>query len=404
MNPTNHTILVIDDNLNNLKVVATYLSQQGFNVLTAGNGKLGLKRAELGLPDLILLDVVMPDIDGFETCNLLKTNLATKEIPIIFMTGLTETEYKVKGFTAGAVDYVTKPFQQEEVLARVTAHLKIRNLTQELQNTNQDLVVRTEELLGTLSDLQMAQKKLIEAEKMVALGNLVTGVAHEVSTPIGVSLMAASILDDKTVDMVNCFNEGELKLSDLKHYLSTTLESSHLLLDNLQQAAELLRNFKQVAVDQANFERRVFKVKPYINGILISLSPKLKQTNHVVSIYGDEKISIESYPGAFAQIITNLVMNSLNHAYQENEFGQLTFVLTPLDNQLLITYNDDGCGISPEDLKRIFEPFFTTARHAGGTGLGLYIVYNLVTQKLGGQIQAESNMGVGTTFRLKLPF
>jgi signal transduction histidine kinase len=260
------------------------------------------------------------------------------------------------------------------------------------------------ELASALDELQATQKQLVESEKNAALGSMVAGIAHEVNTPVGNSLMAASILDNATLNFQESFSRGELKKSSLQAYLEKAKSSSEILLINLERAAELIQNFKQVAVDQANLEQRRFQVKKYIEGILISLDPQLKYTPHQVTVIGDEAIAIQSYPGALSQIVTNLVMNSLVHAYYgSDKAGQLQFELTEQDDKVVITYIDDGQGIPTENLGKIFEPFFTTARDRGGSGLGLHIIYNLVTQNLKGTIVCESQVGVFTKFTIALP-
>ena len=398
-----YSLLIIDDNPTNLGVVVNYLEDYGFEIMVARNGYIGLKRAKYAQPDIILLDVMMPGIDGFETCRRLKADDSTYNIPVVFMTALSSTEDKVKGFEVGAVDYVTKPIQQAEVLARITTHLRIRDLTQNLQQKTESLQKTNEELASTLENLKAAQEQLIESEKMAALGGLVAGVAHEINTPIGMGVTMASTLANATKLFVTDYQKGKLKRSALNSYLKTTLEGSELLLDNLQRAAELVQSFKQVAVDQTSFLKRRFAVKEYISSTLLSLDLKLRQGKHQVEVNGDESVVLHSYPGAFSQVITNLAMNSMIHAYEEGESGFLCFDVILEENFVRIEYIDDGCGIAAAHLDKIFEPFFTTARNRGGTGLGLHIVYNLVTQKLKGTIRCQSQVGEGTTFIIRLP-
>ncbi|MGB7520657.1 MAG: HAMP domain-containing sensor histidine kinase [Spirulinaceae cyanobacterium] len=180
-------------------------------------------------------------------------------------------------------------------------------------------------------------------------------------------------------------------------------ESSQLILGNLQRAGELVQSFKQVAVDQTNLEVRRFAVKPYLHEVIISLKPQLKKTAHTLTLEGDDTIEVESYPGAFSQIVTNLVINSLIHGYQQGKSGSLYFAVEQQKDRVEIEYKDDGQGINQENLTKIFEPFFTTARNRGGSGLGLHLVYNLVTQKLQGTIQVQSQEGSGTIFKISLP-
>ncbi|TYQ31343.1 CHASE2 domain-containing protein [Pseudanabaena sp. UWO310] len=260
------------------------------------------------------------------------------------------------------------------------------------------------ELAKTLDELKATQKQLVESEKYASLGSMVAGIAHEVNTPIGNSLMAASILENATNKFNASFNRGELKKSSLQAYLEKAKSSSEILSANLHRAAELIQNFKQVAVDRSSLEQRSFAVKDYIEKILTSLEPQLKYTPHQVIVQGNANITMQSYPGALSQIVTNLVINSLTHAYQGlDKVGLLQFTITQQGDKAIIIYSDDGIGIANENLAKIFEPFFTTARDKGGSGLGLHIIYNLVTQNLQGTILCESEMGMGTKFTIALP-
>ncbi len=194
-----------------------------------------------------------------------------------------------------------------------------------------------------------------------------------------------------------------MKRSDLETYLDTASQSSTMLLSNLNRAADLIQSFKQVAVDQSTEERRCFTVKSYLDEILLSLRPQLKLTSHEISVHVDDSLELDTYPGAFAQIVTNLVMNSVTHAFAPGEHGEITLVLTAVVDHLNFTYSDNGCGIPDEYREKIFEPFFTTKRGQGGSGLGLHIIYNLVTQKLGGTMYCESAEGAGTRFVMTFP-
>ncbi len=270
-------------------------------------------------------------------------------------------------------------------------------------NLEQKVAERTQELSTALDHLKTTQSQLVEAEKMASLGGLVAGVAHEINTPIGIGVTAASTLADRTTDAATAYDNKQLKGSALKAYFNLAQTSSNLVLNNLNRAAELIQSFKQVAVDQSNLDKRSFAVKKYIQDTLINLKSHLKKTPHQITVNGDEQIEINSYPGAFSQIMTNLVMNSQRHAYPKGETGNLRFEFKLDSEHLIVEYSDDGCGIPPENLAKIFEPFFTTARAKGGTGLGLHIVFNLVTQKLQGTISVQSKIGLGTTFILNLP-
>lgn len=273
----------------------------------------------------------------------------------------------------------------------------------ELQEYQETLEKKGAALEQAFNELNVMQDKLVEAKKMAALGSLVAGIAHEINTPIGTSITLASTLMDETQLLLAAVGAGQLKRSLLNNYFEIAQESTSLILSNLNRAGELVQSFKQVAVDQSILDRRTFRVKHYLEESIASLSPQFRYTSHLVTVKGDEAISIYSYPGAIAQIATNLVTNSLAHAYLSSESGKLSFEVTQENEYAIIKYSDDGCGIEPEVLGKIFEPFFSTARSKGGTGLGLNIVYNLVTQKLLGKIDVQSEVGKGTQFKIALP-
>ncbi len=273
----------------------------------------------------------------------------------------------------------------------------------ELQEYQGTLEKKSIDLERAFNELHMMQDKLVEAKKMAALGSLVAGIAHEINTPVGTSITLASTLADETQLLLAAVGAGQLRRSLLNNYLEIAQESTSLLLSNLNRAGELVQSFKQVAVDQSILEQRTFRVKHYLEEVITSLSPQFRYTSHRVTVKGDDEISIHSYPGAIAQIATNLVTNSLAHAYLSDESGHLSFAVTQENEYAVIEYSDDGCGIAPEVLGKIFEPFFSTARGKGGTGLGLNIVYNLVTQKLQGRIDVQSEVGKGTQFKIVIP-
>lgn len=279
----------------------------------------------------------------------------------------------------------------------------LKRVIGELQASQAILEKKRSALKQAFEELTLMRDKLVEAEKMSALATLVAGVAHEINTPVGTGITLASILIDETAALTAAVTQGQLKRSTLNDYLDIATESTALLMANLTRAGELIHSFKQVAVDQAILEHRTFRVKEYLEEVLASLGPHLKKTLYTLRLQGDEALTINSYPGAFAQIVTNLVTNSLTHAFEAQSQGEIWIHVSEQKGKILIQYSDDGCGIPPENLGKIFDPFFTTARHRGGTGLGLHIVYNLVTQKLQGIIEVHSKIGQGTHFKILLP-
>jgi len=389
-------ILIIDDDEDSVGALSQMLCAKGFQLFMAYSGTEGIAQSLVLQPDLILLDIRMPDLDGFTVCKELKQNPTTQAIPVIFISALYELFDKVHAFQVGAVDYITKPFQLDEVLARVHTHVRQRKLYACLAEKNQTLT-------EMIQRLQETQQQLIEAEKLAALGSMMAGIAHEINTPLGISVTAASTLNDDTGTLLQAYRSGRFTRLALEEYFQTAEQSSRLILNNLQRASYLVNSFKQISADQLQAERRAFNFATYLNEILQSLEPTLKQRKHQIVVEGSSQLSLVSYPGALSQIITNLIINSVTHAYPNQRSGILTLRWSLQGNLFTLQYSDNGCGIAAHYLHRIFEPFFTTARGRGGTGLGLHIVYSLVTQQLGGQISCESQLGTGTTFTIKLP-
>lgn len=262
------------------------------------------------------------------------------------------------------------------------------------------LRLTNKKLSSALKELQDTQQQLILSEKMAALGGLVAGIAHEVNTPIGVGVTAVSYLKQKTEDFNILYNSNQLKKSDLEKFMNTSTEATHMIFTNLQRASNLIQSFKKIAVDQTSEDKRIFNVKEYMNEIILSLKPALKKTNHKISIKCDNSLSINSYPGALSQIISNFILNSIIHAYDEGECGNIYICFESHDNMISFKYSDDGKGINKKNLNKIFDPYFTTKMGTGGSGLGLNIVYNIVVKELKGAITCKSEVGRGTEFTI----
>ncbi|MBC8014521.1 MAG: PAS domain S-box protein, partial [Sporomusaceae bacterium] len=321
----------------------------------------------------------------------------------------------------------------EEELQQAYAHLevKVEQRTHELSSLNQELIAMNEELQSTnwelgneisvrlriekelsdsnlkltqaIDELHAMQAYLVETAKMAALGNLVAGIAHEINTPVGVGLTAASHLQEITKEFEQLCVDGTPRRQNLVDYLKELHETSTIIFKNLERAGKLIQNFKQVSADQCSEIGRVFNVKKYLEEIIFSIQPQLKKTNHHITLECDETLAMDGFPGALSQIITNLIMNSIVHAYNPEDCGHIIISAKIEERNIILLYTDDGKGMNYNVLSKIFDPFYTTKRGYGGTGLGLHVVYNIVTQQFKGTIHCESQPGQGTAFRICFP-
>ena len=325
--------------------------------------------------------------------------------PIINLNN-TVTKFSKKDFTARSsiestdeLGYLSKNFNNmADIIQNYSTNLEhlVKSRTQELETANIELKTALEKIKET-------QEQLIQSEKLSSLGKLVTGIAHEINTPVGVSVTAITYLEKEVKNISDLYNKNEAKKSHFDHFISTAAESCQIIAKNLNRASNLITSFKKISNDQSTEEKREFNVREYFNDIIMSLQPALKKTQVNVNINCSEKLFINSYPGAYYQIFSNLIMNSILHAFEEGSEGNIEIQVTTESDFIFIKYADDGVGIPEENISKIFDPFFTTARSKGGSGLGLNIVYNLVTQKLNGYIKCSSKTNNGTTFTLILP-
>ena len=286
--------------------------------------------------------------------------------------------------------------EQEMMQLNNLLEQRVEERTAALSRSNEDL--RT-----AVAKLEQAQHELLQREKLAALGALVAGIAHELNTPIGNSVTAASTLHDQTQSFTTQLASG-ITRSALDRFVENTQLASDIVLRNLQRAAELVTSFKHVAVDQTSDQRRRFPLDEVVNETLLTLGPCIRKSGHQVIKEISENVIMDSYPGALSQILTNLVNNAFIHAFTDKAHGIVRIEAGPLgDDDVTLVVSDDGCGIAPEHIGRIFNPFFTTRLGGGGSGLGLHIAYNQVTGMLGGQIRAESEPGQGARFVLTMP-
>jgi signal transduction histidine kinase len=273
------------------------------------------------------------------------------------------------------------------------------------RKTEDELRASKEKAETALLELNAAQQNLIDAERLAALGGLVAGVAHEVNNPIGISLTVASSFARRTeMFEAELKSDGQLRRSQLEEFVRTSRDAAQQLVANLHRAGELIQSFKQVAVDRSHAERREFSLSEATDQIIASLRPVLKKASIALSVDVPDGLLIDGYPGSYGQILTNLFLNAANHAFGDGRSGTISISARPRGNDdVEIIFADNGAGMTPDVQRQAFDPFFTTRRNEGGTGLGLHIVYNLVTQQLGGRMMLDSRVGQGTTFRIIMP-
>lgn len=275
------------------------------------------------------------------------------------------------------------------------------NLT---HNLEQKVALRTKELEESLEYLKQTQQKLIESEKMSALGNLVSGIAHEVNTPLGNAITGSSVIAKETLTLKKELEDGTLKRSTLEKRLNVLNDSSALLSKSLNFASGLIKSFKQISVDQVTNDVREFNIKEYIEEIFLTNHNKLKQIPTKIEIISEKELIVKHSPGVIAQIFNNLIQNSVIHGFENiKKEAMITVKIEKTNKNLILEYQDNGNGIDEKLKAKIFEPFVTTKRNAGGTGLGLNIVYNLVHQKLKGTLEVSSKKDMGTKFIIKIP-
>jgi signal transduction histidine kinase len=389
------TILIVDDAPDSLKLTSGLL-KDCYKVKVANSGRKGLAVAATPPhPDLILLDVTMPDVDGHEVCRWLKADPRTRDIPVIFLTAMSSIKAEEEGLELGAADYISKPISPPILMARVRTQLSLKVSTDTLRAT-------LEEVSTAHRNLQSAFTQLVRAEKMAALGQLVAGVAHEINTPLGIAVTAATLLEDEIERLAALADSGRMRKSEFAQFVSVATDASQLLTSHLARAARLVSSFKQIAADQSGDGRRVFDARVLLDDVMASLEPSLREGGHTLELVCPDGLHLDSYPGTLAQVLAALTVNSLTHGFEPGRAGRLTIRFDPLERDgIELVHADDGRGIAAEHRAYVFDPFFTTRRGAGNSGLGLHIVFNLVTARLGGTITLAD--APGTRFVVQFP-
>ena len=418
-------ILIVDDTPLNLKVLAATLQDSGLDIITLASGEEAIAKLQEEQPALILLDVIMPEMDGFETCRRIKMIPRARDIPIIFMTALTNVQDKTTAFQLGAVDYIVKPFQKREVLARVNVHLQLRKLNQSLE---QQVEQRTYELTRALEELQKTQIQLIHSEKMSALGQLIAGIAHEINNPINFihgnlpharayTQELLELLELHDLAMENTPPEIQERMQQanipfLQEDLAKVFSSMQVGIDRILGIVRSLRHFSRL--DEA--ELKDIDIHEGIDSTLMILSSRLRETSErpAIKIHRDynDLPPIECYASQLNQVFMNLLINAIDAIEEKHpsafsrENPPQIFIHTEAnwdEETVIASIRDNGAGIPAKLANTIFNPFMTTKPVGQGTGLGLSISYQIIVEKHGGQLSYRSEIGQGSEFFIVLP-
>ncbi len=434
-NKSRATVLVVDDNPDNLSLLTSLLRGQGYDVRPAISGALALKTVQLDLPDLILLDVKMPEMDGYEVCRRLKADERCRDIPVVFITAMGDPESKLKAFNLGAVDYVTKPFQFEEILARVGVHIKLKRAQDQLEDTNRQLresreelerrvEARTAELTGVNERLKAEmvarqhqeeearkhQESLFHAAKMVSLGTLVSGVAHEINNPSTFIMTNAPILQKawnsiQTRLDAYCEREGDFPIGSLS-YLEMR-DTIPVLLSGILEGAQRIKRIVAELTDFARQKPAELTERVDLNGVVRSaltlLANMIKTKTDRFSVdYGKDLPSFRGSSQRIEQVVINLVVNACQALRSRNEGIRVSTSVDRPSGCIRLEVVDEGVGIREEDLPHICDPFFSTKRELNGTGLGLSITARILDDH-GGTLTFHSTRGEGTRVTVTLP-
>ncbi|QHG17456.1 response regulator [Nostoc sp. ATCC 53789] len=424
---SNGLILIVDDMPTNLEVISSTLEDAGFEVAIALDGLSAIEQAQLNEElDLILLDVMMPGIDGFETCQRLKSNPTTSHIPIIFMTALSDTTNKVRALELGAVDYITKPFSEQEVLARVKTQTKLYRLSRSLE---QQVVERTTQLSEALAELKTSQIQLVQREKLSALGNLVAGVAHEINNPIGFlsgNIEPALEYINDIFGLVDLYQQeypqpsttiqNEIKTIDLDYIREDLPKLVGSMREGVRRITDISTSLRTFS--RADTERPVLcNLHDGIDSTILILKHRLKANEErpaidVITDYGDLP-QIECFPGQLNQVFMNILANAID-ALEDSNNGRtfkeiqanpnrIIIKTRVKDNQIQVAIADNGIGMSEQVKEKIFDHLFTTKAVGQGTGLGLAIAHQIITEKHNGLLFVNSTPGKGTEFLITIP-
>jgi two-component system, NtrC family, sensor kinase len=454
-------ILIVDDSPDNLRFLSKLLSDRGYTVRRAISGQLALNAVYASPPDLILLDILMPDMNGYEVCEKLKSDPKTCDIPIVFLSALTKAEHKVKAFEVGGADYITKPFQEPEVCARIQHQLKIISLQRELNQKNKELVLQNVELQSevqerkkvevslrtseerlrtqnqvlneTLQELKSTQAQLIQTEKMSSIGQMVAGIAHEINNPVNFIYGNLNYAEEYVRDLLELvlayqteYPQASGKIEELTEQVDLDFIQSDLLdlfmsmktgSDRIRNIVTALKNFCRL--DQAPVKE--VDLNNEVKNIVFLLQSRLRSnsTNSEIEVIEDYTLlpKITCYASHLNQAIVNILYNAIEAIEESFQINNRCCILAgskpknqiyihtqAIDNDCVrLQIMDNGCGIPDAVLPQIYTPFFTTKIVGKGTGLGLSVAYAIIVEKHDGKLACESNPGEGTKFTIDLP-
>ncbi|MBP0026758.1 response regulator [Roseofilum sp. Guam] len=447
--PEPANILLIDDMPNNLRLLSSLLTKQGYKVRSVINGAMGLKAAQAKPPDLILLDINMPDLNGYEVCTKLKANEVTQEIPVIFLSALDDVLDKVKAFRVGGSDYITKPFQIEEVIVRVQNQLKLRQAQQMLAEQNvvleqeirdrkkiqssledreMQLKQQTERLEAALTKIQNTQLQLIQSEKMASLGQLVAGIAHEINNPISFIYGNVHYVNDYLDNLVSTIKMYRTSYpnptENIKDFtedidLDFVIDDLKSMMDSMKTGVERihaivlgLRTFSRL--DEADIKS--VDLHEGIESTLLIVQHRLQETDRhppiqVLKHYG-ELPNVTCYSGQIHQVFLHLIENAIDAIEDKSFDPSLSEDFMPTieirteftdDHQVIVCFQDNGIGIIDDIKNQIFNPFFTTKSVGQGSGLGLSICYQIIVEQHQGQLNYSALPEGGSQFTIQIP-
>lgn len=369
-------ILIVDDNPANLDVMRQLLEEEPWEIAIATSGETTLDVVSRVVPDVILLDIMLPGIDGIETCRRLRAMAGCEDVPVIFVTA--DPSVLTEGFAAGGTDYLTKPVRADELMCRVRNHLGTRRLVLALR------------------------RELLARESLVRLGQLVSEVTHEVSTPLGVCVTAATTLLGMERDFAARLRAGSLSHADLEHFLARIHEAGDMICRNIEDASQLMQDFKDLATDEASLRQRRIVLADYVRKVIDNLGPTLRRAGAHVEVDIATDTEVLTMPGAVGQILRNLVVNSVVHGFEGRRDGRINICAAPAGDGWELVYRDNGCGIAAEHQSRLFDKFFTTRADRGGSGIGTHVIKTLA-ERLGGTLTLETAPGHGVCFTFRFP-